>query len=265
MVANIFRHIENSKKENKQPNEFVIRHMILETLLKIKREFKDYGKIILCCDSKSYWRREYFPNYKIHRRSEREKSKYDWDFVHSLFNKFKDEIKEYLPYYVIDIDGTEADDVIAVFSKEFHTKEQILIYSTDKDFFQLQKYPNIFQYGYLSKNFLKSDDPKEFLKEHIIKGDSGDGIPNILSDDDCIINGKRQNKITRKFLETTDYENLSKYKRNDILINFDNIPKKYEQEILRQFENYKTNSKMKLFDYCVRFNLKKIQKRLQEF
>jgi hypothetical protein len=193
------------------------------------RQFKTkYGEIVVACDSKRYWRRDVFPFYKAHRKKDREKSEFDWHLIFETIHKIRDELKENFPYKVIDVEGAEADDVIAVLAGRMAPHEEILILSSDKDFVQLQKYPNVTQYSPILKRFVKTDDPLGYIKEHIIRGDKGDGIPNFLSPDNTFVAGERQKVINSKKLQewivsepavfcTTD-QMLRGYKRNQMLV-----------------------------------------------
>ena len=181
-------------------SEDLVRHMILNSIRGYNVKFKEeFGDIIICCDSRHYWRREVFPNYKSQRKQAREESSHDWDNIFTIFNQVRDELKEHMPYRVVDVYGAEADDIIAVLVKN-HPDEKILILSGDKDFIQLQKYSNVKQYAPIQKKWVEGVDPKQYIKEHILKGDRGDSIPNFLSADDTFVNGIRQKPISKKKL-----------------------------------------------------------------
>lgn len=264
-------------KGNDLYDENLIRHMVLNSLRKYNATYSaDYGRMIICCDSIRYWRRDFFPNYKVHRRADREASSVDWDCLHATFDKIKREIKENLPYKVIDVPGTEADDVISVLTKNLHAEGPILIISSDKDFLQLQKYPNVAQYSPIMKKFITTDDPVLFLKEHIIRGDKGDGVPNILSDDDSIIEKRRQKPISTEKVESwvrvQDYrsfcltENIQKnYKRNEMLIDLDMIPASYENDIMEAYKTASKNPKNKLLGYFAEHSLRDLLSKIEEF
>lgn len=270
MIANILKNLQDAEEP-----ENLIRHKILKNILSIKKNFgKEFGDIVICCDSRSYWRRDFFPPYKAHRKEARESSGFDWDKIHNFFDIFKNEIKAFLPYVMIEISGAEADDVIGTLTKAYHTKEKILIFSSDKDFLQLQKYPNVFQYSSIKKEFISVNDPVLFLKEHIIIGDKGDGIPNIQNDDDVYISTKKQNRIYKKNIEKwiqmepvlfCTETMLKRYERNKILIDLDNTPKDIEKQILNDYENYKPNPKNKMLTYFIQNGLKKLTNNLTEF
>ena len=170
-----------------------IRKSIVRVLARIHKEFSvEYGQMILCYDDKNYWRADRFPYYKKNRKQEREASKYDWDSVFSVLNKIRDEVRRNLPYYVLQCKGAEADDVIASLVRlNRQTMEPTLILSADKDFIQLHRFPFVKQYDPIRNRWIENEDPGQYLREHIIRGDRSDGIPNILTCDLLIVTGKR--------------------------------------------------------------------------
>ena len=196
-ISNIMQDIKN----NSDIEENLVRHMILSSLLMYKQKFgPEYGELVICCDSPKSWRKEVFPFYKANRKSYRESSDFDWKKIFLILNKIRDELRESFPYRVIEVDGAEADDIIGQFS--LNAKQPVLILSSDKDFIQLQSNPNVKQYSIIQKKYLNGINPDTYLKEHIIKGDRGDGIPNILSDDDTFVSQKRQNKLQKIKIES---------------------------------------------------------------
>ena len=101
----------------------LVRHLILNNIRYYRTRFtEDYGEVVLCCDSRHYWRKDYFPNYKANRKVDRKKSEYNWDLIFETLNNIRDEIRENFPYKVIEVYGAEADDVIAILLKH---KEKI--------------------------------------------------------------------------------------------------------------------------------------------
>jgi 5'-3' exonuclease len=175
-------------------NENLVRHMILKNIRSYEKEFSPkYGEMVLAYDSKHYWRRDYFPYYKQNRKKDREKSGYDWNAIFEVLNRIRDEIKEYFPYKVVEVYGAEADDVISTLTaykayknEILETPEKVLILSGDKDFIQLQKYSFVTQFSPIQKKYIKEADPLRYVKEHIIRGDKSDGIPNFLSPDNIL-------------------------------------------------------------------------------
>ena len=184
----------NSYGKGTEVNEDLVRHMVLNSLRSYRVKFnEEYGELVICCDNRKYWRKEIFPFYKASRKKYRENSDYDWTLIFETINKIRDELKEVFPYKVIDVLGAEADDIISVLTNNYATgwlsEEKILIISGDKDFMQLQKYKSVSQYAPVLKKFLRTKNPDRFLKEHILRGDPGDGIPNFLSPDNSFVLG----------------------------------------------------------------------------
>ena len=233
-----------------------IRRSIVRVLARIQKQFgSEYGKMILCYDDKSYWRSQVFPFYKKNRKQERETSKYDWDMVFSVLNKIRDEIRRNLPYYVIQVQGAEADDVIATLTRKHHLEEKILILSADKDFIQLQRHNGVKQYDPIRNRWIENEDPVQYLQEHIIRGDRSDGIPNILTCDDAIVNGKAQKKMSKEKISAlasmdpsdfTNYFRLRNWKRNSELIDFAKIPRPIVDNILMTFNKYRVKPSIDL-------------------
>jgi hypothetical protein len=257
-------------------DENLIRHMVLNSLRSYSKQFKSkYGDLVICCDSKTYWRREYFPFYKANRKKDREKSNLDWNLIFQTLNKIRDELKINFPYRVLDIEGAEADDVIGVLSARLSSNEDILILSSDKDFAQLQKYSSVSQYSPILKRFIKNENPLSYLKEHIIRGDRGDGVPNFLSSDNVFVIGERQKVINKKRL--TEWINsdpiefcvndtmLRGYKRNQTLVDLDYTPESIKSKIVDAYDNTKPNSRQKLLTYFIENRLKNLIPIIDEF
>ena len=278
MISNLMKQpgITNHVDEN------IIRHMVINSLRSYNTKFGDeYGEMIICADDRNYWRRGIFPYYKASRKKEREASPYNWSLIFETLHKIKDELKENFPYKVLQVEGAEADDIIGtlcnthgVFLRNSETPK-ILILSSDKDFMQLQKFINVDQYSPMAKKFIRPEgNPHAFLCEHIIRGDRGDGIPNILSTDDTFVTESRQKPITSKKLNswvtqapedfcTTDM--LRNYNRNQILIDLAKIPKELQENILQTCNESPKRDRSKLFSYFIKNKMKNMMEHLQEF
>ena len=256
--------------------EDFIRHLVLNSIRSYRNKYKNkYGEIVICTDFHSSWRKEVFPFYKAHRKVERDKQKaekgMDWSALFETINKIIIEIDTFFPYKVIRVEHAEGDDVIAVLSRTF--KEKSLIVSSDKDFSQLYKYKWIRQFSPMKQKMLNSIDPIMYLKEHIIRGDKGDGIPNILSDDDCIVSGVRQKSISKKkivnWLEQDPHDFNDEMKRgwirNKILIDFDLIPKNIATTILEQYNEEKKYQQGQLVNYFIKNRLKYLMENMGDF
>jgi len=256
--------------------EDFIRHLVLNSIRSYRNKYKNkYGEIVICTDFHSSWRKEVFPFYKAHRKVAREKQKtekgMDWSALFDTISKIIVEIDTFFPYKVIRVPHAEGDDVIAVLSRAF--KEKSLIISSDKDFSQLYKYNWVRQFSPMKQKMINGIDPIEYLKEHIIRGDKGDGIPNILSADDCIVNGVRQKPISKKKVanwlvqDPHDFndEMKSGWIRNKILIDFDLIPKKITEAILEQYNSEKNYQQGQLMNYFIKNRLKYLMENMGDF
>ena len=264
----------NTYNKNQEVNEDLIRHMVLNSLRAYKVKFEGkYGEMVICCDGRNYWRRELFPYYKAGRKQDRASSTLDWTLIFETLNKIRDEIKEYFPYVVIDVEGAEADDIIAVLVQNKSPFDATLILSGDKDFMQLQKHHNVDQYAPVQKRFVKTDDADAFLKEQILRGDRGDGIPNCLSPDDVIVRGARQKPISKKKLglwmeqSPDEYSEdvLRGFKRNQSLIDLEFVPEHLREQILELYSQSESGDRSKLFSYFVKHKLKNLMENIQEF
>jgi 5'-3' exonuclease len=256
-----------------KPNEDMIRHMVINSLRGFNAKFRQkYGKMILCSDAGDPWRRDIFPNYKYSRRKNRVDSDFDWDNIFNIITNIKNEIKENFPYVVMYNEKCEADDIIATLVKYYHQSEPIMIVSGDKDFIQLQRFTNVEQFAPIQKKFLGEDViPEQFLLEHIIKGDRSDGIPNILSPDDCFVTGEKQKPITKKRLEEfSNGQNLegevkANFERNKKLVDLLQIPQAYEDAIINSYQKYKVNDRSKLLTYFIENKLKSLMENIGDF
>ena len=257
-------------------DEALVRHMILNTLRTYVKKFKEsYGpEVIIACDNRQYWRRDIFEHYKANRKKTRDASGHDWNSIFSCLNTIRSELKDFSPYKVVDVDTCEADDIIAVLCMKHSATQKIMILSSDKDFAQLQKHPNIQQYSPILKKFIKEPFPAAQLKQLIIRGDKGDGIPNILSPDDVFVSGGRQKSITEvKILnwmnqEPKDFcteDMFRNYCRNETLIDFTKIPEKVSTNILDIYDNTKGKTKQVFMNYLIQYRLKNLIGIIDEF
>jgi hypothetical protein len=272
-ISNLMEQIGNSKSS---VDESLVRHMILNTIRTYVKKFKEsYGpEVVIACDSKNFWRKEFFPYYKASRKKSRDSSGHDWNSIFSCLNKIREELKEYSPYKVIEVETCEADDIIASLVQKYSSMQKIMILSSDKDFIQLQRYPNVEQYSPILKKFIKCKNPLVDLKELIIRGDKGDGIPNILSDDDCFVNGVRQKSITESKLnswinlppnEFCDSKMITNFSRNETLIDLTKIPNSLQLNIFEQYDSVKPKSKQVFMNYMIVNRLKNLLEIIDEF
>jgi 5'-3' exonuclease len=267
-----------SSQKNVQMEEDLVRHMILNVIRTHIKNFKnEYGEVVLCCDNRNYWRRTIFPFYKAGRKKAREKSDLNWTLIFDMLAKFKQELKDNFPYRVVDVDGAEADDIIGTLAPRQVAHENVLIISSDGDFLQLQKYNTgkykIKQYNPAQKKFIISNNPSQELKEKIIRGDKGDGIPNILSSADTFVREIRQkvlskDKVDQYLLqEHTKYDETAHvgFTRNQMLIDLSFIPSDIKEKIINNYEETKPAPKSKLLNYFIEKKLKNLMDVIEEF
>ena len=239
--------------------------MILNTLRMYNTKYRDdYGQMVLCCDGGNVWRKQYFPNYKASRAKGRSESSVDWNEFFRILNQVREEIREFIPFKVVHVQGAEADDVIATLvesTQEFGRGENVMIISADNDFMQLQKYSNVRQFSPMTKKLLKDEDPIRNLHEKILRGDSGDGVPNVLSDNDVFIrDGARQTPLSSKkvnaWLDKWDeLDNDTALKanlaRNTTMIDLACIPQNIREQIMNQSNNAVTAPNSKVLNYLI--------------
>ena len=249
-----------------------LRPSVLNTLRLYRNKFtNEYGELILCCDDRKSWRKELFPNYKAARKKIRTTTDTDWQDLYDKLNLLKSELTEWFPYKVLQVDKAEADDIIAVLVGL--ANERTLILSSDKDFIQLHHF-NVRQYSPIQKKFVEGD-AKWSLHEKIIKGDVGDGVPNIMSDDNVFIDeGRRQKPITKKKIEAwfdlepemfCDNEMLRNLNRNRQLIDLGEVPESICINITKQFNETQVGDRRRLLTYFVEHRLKNLTENLSEF
>lgn len=275
MLSNLMMQMGSHTNMKIEPD--LVRHMVLNSIRMYLNKFKDeYGELVIACDNRRYWRRDVFPYYKANRKKDRDKSDLDWQGIFDCMKMIREELAEYFPYRVIDVDGAEADDVIGSLAMHFgdDMMNPILILSADKDFIQLQKFMNVRQYDPIRKKFVSHNNPTMYTKEHIMRGDAGDGVPNFLSPDNCLVVGTRQKPITTKKLEQwlmmspetfDNNEMIRNYKRNQQLIDLSFIPEDLKTKIINEYEAQKNKTRSKLFNYFVQFKLKNLMENIQEF
>lgn len=284
LISNIMSQINSNP--NAELNGDLIRHMVLSSILYYKNRFGNlYGEMIFCADNRKYWRKNVFPYYKANRKKARDKSEFDWILIFETLDKLKKEIKQNFPYKVIEVDGAEADDIIGTLVKESQSqmpREKVLILSSDKDFMQLQRYDNVYQYSPIMKKMLNTNDPRGYLYEHVIRGDSGDGVPNVLSSDDVlIVEGKRQKPIRSAkldewietiksqgepdFLATQNEDFQRNWHRNRQLVDLEKTPDSIAKAIVEEYEKEPVGERRKLLSYFIKNKLRNLMEQMSEF
>lgn len=276
MLSNLFvtlgPHIETT-----EINEDLLRHFILNSLRSYRSKFKrEFGELVITCDDSNYWRKQIFPYYKASRKKSQKESSLDWNKIYSSLNIIRDELKEYFPYRVIQIPTAEADDIIAALVREFFDKEPVLIVSGDKDFKQLHAYQGVKQYDPVKSAYIKVENPQRFLRELIIRGDNGDGVPNFLTQDDVFVSpGVRSKAIMQKKLDvwlTQKPEEFcenelqkKRYERNKKLVDLSEVPEHINEKVLEEYHNQSGKGRGKLRQYFMDKKLRKLAEDITEF
>lgn len=279
------RELKGSESEVKN----LIRHVTLSTIKSYKKKYgKEYGSLVICCDGRKYWRKEFFEHYKGMRKSNREKSDLDWGLIFDTLSEMRIDLVKHFPYKVLHIDRAEADDIIAVMTKYVQENElvqtglveesqKVLILSSDKDFKQLQLYPNVKQWSPMQKKYVTATKQEiiEHKIEHIVKGDAGDGVPNILSKDDVFMIGERQKSMSAKrlqeffasgFIACKNDEERRNWHRNATLVDFDFIPEDVSKTIIDSYLNTKpSGDKMAIMQYLIDNKCRLLLDELEDF
>ena len=285
MMASIMMQMHMSKKD--EPEEEMVRHMILNTLRSYKTKYgEEYGDLVIACDNRRYWRRKVFPQYKASRKKTREDSGYDWSSIFEGLSLVKQELQQHMPYPVIDVDGAEADDVIGTLAEWSQTNDLVqeglfesprpfLIVSGDHDFQQLQKWDNVAQFSPLKKRFVKiKESAEQILREHIIRGDKGDGVPNILSEDDSFVEGIRQRPIRKTLVaewkstkpeEWVTGEMAAAYIRNKTMVDLSQTPTEIKEQVIFQYEKQLNKSTEDMYKYFMNYSLDRLVEVIEEF
>lgn len=239
--------------------------MILNRVRQYNLKFREkYGQTVIACDGGS-WRKQAFAQYKAGRKKTRDASPLDWKEFFRLINLVRTELDENFPYPVVYVDNAEADDIIAVLSKstqEFGQNEPVVIISADKDFLQLHRYSNVKQFSPMKRDFITINDPLFYRFEHICKGDSSDGVPNVLSPDNTFTEGLRQKPMrAKKILEwyeskdnlesVMDTETLRNFHRNREVIDLDYIPTEIVDAIHKATAEQVSKPKKDVLNYLI--------------
>ena len=274
-LASVMMHLNITKRDSVESG--MVRHMILNSLRMYReRFFEEYGELVICYDSKHYWRRDIFPQYKAGRKKTRDSSSHDWNDIFEFLNAFKDEMIEFMPYKVLEVYGAEADDIIYTLTHEFETDNgKTLILSGDKDFIQLQRYKNVTQYSPITKKFIDGMVWNEYLDEHILRGDTSDGVPNVLSPDNTFVDGLRQRPLGKKKIQSWVEHNIEdvlpsdevkrNYQRNKKLIDLTEAPQELFSEITKTWKEAKTNPRSKLLNYFIQNRLSDLMDCIGDF
>ena len=265
-----------STRGGKEPiNEDLVRHIALKSLAMYRKKyFNTYGELVLADDSYNVWRKDVFPHYKANRKKGRDNDSKDWGQIFDCITVIREELKYNFPYKYICISKCEADDIIGTLCEKYGDTEKIMIISGDKDFQQLQRYKKVKQFSPITKKSinLTKEQAEEYLADHIIGGDTGDGVPNVLSQDNVFVSGLRQRPLSKKKREIikdplvmNDSEIDRNLERNRSLIDLTYIPSKYKEQILQEFDNVAVAPRGGLLTYFINNRLMDLEESIGDF
>lgn len=279
VIANLMVELHGDSKkeylEGKKLNADLVRHMILNSIRAYNVKFrKEFGEMVIACDGYNCWRNAVFPHYKHKRKEQRDDTDVDWDDIYRVLKQIRNELTDHGPYRVLRVDGAEADDIIAVLAKR--ETNPVLIISGDKDFQQLQEHKNIKQIAPVSKEFIVCKNPHAFLKEQIIRGDTGDSIPNFLSADDCFVTKTRQKSIMQKKLDVWlgqapeeiiggNQDWKKNWERNKVLIDLNYIPDDIQTAIVEAYKQPPKGTRTTLLNYMMKQGMVVLLDSIQDF
>lgn len=268
-LAHVTFHSLNTSSDLDAYDLNIYRHVVLNkigaTVSELRKDFDT--EIVLACDGGNYWRKDIFPHYKASRKKQHNKSDIDFTTFYHNMDVLIGEFKSFMPFKVLLIEKCEADDIIGTLCLK-NKKKKIAIVSADKDFRQLCN-KNVRLFNPIKQKFI---DGEYCLFTHIVKGDKDDGIPNVLSENDCFVTGTRQNSMYKAKLEELlsyeiNLENaplikenpaiLERINENKDLIDLSKIPEEYINTIIEEYSNC-TISKKEMFNYFMKNRLTKI-------
>ncbi len=294
----------NRMKEYNAPvDEGLILHVIYSSLLNIRKKFsKEFGKMILACDGPNVWRKDFFPYYKAARKKAKEDGVIDYKMVYRVMDKVKKDCAEFMPWPTIQVEGAEGDDVIGVIAGR--GDDRTIIVSGDRDMAQLGKTLLVRQWDHVRKewvlptydvvtteNKVKKTEtvmmtPWQSVIYKIIKGDTGDGVPNLFSDDDVFVNESKKQKpikmvdVARWLEMVTDDEDACKaaicgedemlrknWDRNSALVNLKRIPDELVGAILYKYDEQmkKRVTSMDVTNYLMANRMRRLMEDVQYF
>ena len=287
-ISNVMQFSSDIKKSSTDKDKAVniIRHAILSSIKYYKKKYeKEYGEVVVACDGRNYWRKDFFPYYKAGRKASREKSDMDWKLIFETMSQIREDLISYFPYKIVNIEKAEADDIIGTLCKWsqsngfkneglYDEPQKIMIISSDGDFKQLHKYTNVRQWSPMQKKFVTVDDPKQYLIQHIVKA-GDDGIPNILSADNVFVEGIRQTPIVKKRLDKFLAEGFDacenddqrrNWQRNQTLVDLDFIPEEVSKSIIDSYTNQIVKgNKNSIMNYLIKNKCRLLLDEIEQF
>jgi len=234
----------------------------------------EYDRVIIAYDARHYWRKDIYPEYKGNRKKQRDDSIINFDNFLPILDQFIVEFKEiFNSLYHIEIENAEADDIAAILAIKFSENgEATELITTDKDFNQLLKNPNVSIYNPIKKEFVKCLNPEKELQLKCITGDRGDNIFAVkpkcgpVAAEKILKSGQLAEFLLMEEsnLSEEQISMVNNYKRNVQLIDFEYIPVSLKNKILDNFKEYRVGkfSQVNVLQWCSKHNLKALSSQM---
>jgi len=247
-----------SEKPDYDMMGYIIVDSIYRSMLKTKS-----NEVIIALDSTNVWRKDIFPRYKESRKKQREKVKIDWSKFYGEQNKIFEDISRYLPFKVLQVDRTEADDVIGVIVLNYKNKSFVII-STDEDYKQLlSKRTKLYQP--IKKKWVECSNPEKFIVMKCLGGQVKDGIFNVITPIDWPAEKRKPSlgeEKVRRIIER-GYEDwlvsegaVDRFDLNRQLIDFRCVPENIKNDIIEKYKNYKLPNLEEAYNFFKQRNFK---------
>jgi DNA polymerase I len=221
--------------------------------------------VVMCFDGPggSKRRRSLCSDYKANRKIPRRLNKtYDFETVEEERKSLDSQLKKFiqylniLPVFQVIVDNVEADDLISYITTKVCKEQNVVISSTDKDFFQLIEGDRIKVYRPTTKEMYNqvkfqeefgTIDPKNFTIMRSFLGDTSDNLSGIKGIGPKAVVKLFSNLVSEDKLHTIDEVlDYTKEHKND--------NKKY-QTVLENEEKLRLNYKlMQLYDTNISLN-----------
>lgn len=260
-------------------NPEFVSHLVFTNVLYTAQKFgaSRENPMIMALDTKPYWRDQYYaenrmkfaeyknPKFEKYKGQRQKDDTIPWDAIYEVYGNVMSALQAHSDFFVIGVQGAEADDVIAICAKYYAEKgQESIVVSSDKDFRQLHEPPRVQVWDPIKKCFIPSIVVEHWKKVHAIMGDKGDNIQAIRPR----VAEKTAEKMVKDldYLLQTDPDLRERYEFNRTLTDFDRIPSNITQKVIDTVESQGYNyDAMKLLKTFQQFRLAKIAERIHQF
>jgi 5'-3' exonuclease len=268
-----------SRVDFKENGGKMLKHMMFNAIFSTCKRF-DTEEVVLCVDSKENWRKKIYPEYKQNRKEKRdEQDDIDWNVFFTSLTEFVEEVKQFFPFYVLQVKYMEADDIAGVLAKNWQNKPKIIV-TSDGDYIQLLRYKNVQVFDPIKSKFLKCDDPMRQLKIKILTGDRGDNIKSVkhrvgektaekIVDNPELLKEMFEDKtVSYTTPEGTEVtlgdEYKERYKQNMILIDLSKTPDVLVKALNKSIAEYQMPTGKEIFQYFSKNKFRDLMHRMEE-